>query len=208
VAHLDIPPLRSRREDIRPLVAHTLSRSSPAFSISGAAMAALEAYKWPGNIRELQNVVEQMIAMSDTSEIGVDHLPPSIRASERATLTPARERRRQLADDLFEKLTTTQCDFWEHVYPAFMTRDLTRADLRQLVARGLTASGGNYRGLLRLFGMADDQYKRFLNFLASHDCTVDFRNYRPSTRLAPGLTSDSPRTVDMPFESMMETPCY
>jgi transcriptional regulator with PAS, ATPase and Fis domain len=188
VVHIDIPPLRARREDVRPLVNHTLSRSGRPMTISHAAMTALEDYRWPGNIRELQNVVEQMAAMTDAIEVSVEHLPPSIKSSDRFSLSPARERRRQVADDLFERLTTAQCGFWQHVYPAFMSRDLTRTDLRHLVAKGLTASGGNYRGLLRLFGMPDDQYKRFLNFLASHDCTVDFRNYRSSTR---GATPDA-----------------
>jgi hypothetical protein len=65
-----------------------------------------------------------------------------------------------------------------------MERDLTRSDIRQLVGRGLSATGGNYRGLLRLFGIPDGQYKRFLNFLASHECTVDFRQYRSPERAA------------------------
>jgi len=182
VAHVDIPPLRDRREDIRPLVQHILARSGQVMTVSAPALAALEAYRWPGNIRELQNVVEQMIAMSDGVVLGVDQLPHSVAAVDRVALAPGRERRRRIADDIFEKLTTGGYQFWEHVYPAFISRDLTRADLRQLVAKGLTASGGNYRGALRLFGMPDADYKRFLNFLSSHDCTVDFRDYRPSTR--------------------------
>jgi len=182
VAHIDIPPLRDRREDIRPLVQHIVARSGQALTVNAPALAALEAYRWPGNIRELQNVVEQMIAMADGIALGVDQLPHAVAAVDRVALTPGRERRRRIADDIFEKLTTGGYQFWEHVYPAFISRDLTRADLRQLVAKGLTASGGNYRGVLRLFGMPDADYKRFLNFLSSHDCTVDFRDYRPSTR--------------------------
>jgi len=182
VAHIDIPPLRDRREDIRPLVQHIVARSGQALTVNAPALAALEAYRWPGNIRELQNVVEQMIAMADGIALGVDQLPHAVAAVDRVALAPGRERRRRIADDIFEKLTTGGYQFWEHVYPAFISRDLTRADLRQLVAKGLTASGGNYRGVLRLFGMPDADYKRFLNFLSSHDCTVDFRDYRPSTR--------------------------
>ena len=60
----------------------------------------------------------------------------------------------------------------------FMNRDITRNDLRQLLRRGLAATGGNYRGLLELFGLDEQDYKRLLNFLASHDCTVDFREFR------------------------------
>jgi hypothetical protein len=98
------------------------------------------------------------------------------------SVSPVRERRRRVADDLFQGLTTGSLRFWEDVYPMFMARDLTRADLRQLVSHGLTAASGNYRDLLRLFGIPDAQYKRLLNFLAAHDCNIDFRGFRPSGR--------------------------
>jgi hypothetical protein len=49
----------------------------------------------------------------------------------------------------------------------FLNRDIRRNDLRQLVRRGLAATGGNYRAVLCLFGMEDGDYKRFLNFLTT-----------------------------------------
>jgi hypothetical protein len=55
--------------------------------------------------------------------------------------------------------------------------------LRELLHRGLTTTAGNYRALLRLFGMPDEDYKRFLNFLAAHQCSVDVRAYRSGTSL-------------------------
>jgi hypothetical protein len=91
---------------------------------------------------------------------------------------PARERRRQLADDLFAGLVNGTFSFWDHVHALFLNRDLTRHDLRELVRRGLSATSGNYRALLKLFGMDEADYKRFLNFLATHDCTVDYRAFR------------------------------
>jgi hypothetical protein len=59
-----------------------------------------------------------------------------------------------------------------------MSRDMTRNDLRQLIRRGLAATGGNYRRLLDLFGIPPDDYKRLLNFLATHACAVDYRLFR------------------------------
>jgi hypothetical protein len=50
--------------------------------------------------------------------------------------------------------------------------------MRELVRRGLSTTRGNYRALLKLFGMAPGDYKRFLNFLAAHDCRADFREFR------------------------------
>ena len=55
---------------------------------------------------------------------------------------------------------------------------MTRHDLRQLLRRGLTTTRGNYRALLALFGVPESDYKRFMNFLAAHDCVVDFREFR------------------------------
>jgi len=60
----------------------------------------------------------------------------------------------------------------------FMNRDLTRNDLRMLIRKGLGTSKGSYRGLLQLFGLDEGDYKRLLNFLAAHDCSIDFREFR------------------------------
>ena len=64
------------------------------------------------------------------------------------------------------------------------SRDLSRSDLRQLIRRGLTTTGGNYRALLPLFGLDQQDYKRFMNFLAAHDCVVDYREFRQMDRNA------------------------
>jgi len=45
-------------------------------------------------------------------------------------------------------------------------------------------SGGSYRGVIELFGMEQDDYKRLLNFLAAHDCRVEAREFKPSVRAA------------------------
>jgi two-component system NtrC family response regulator len=65
VIPLHLPPLRERREDIGPLVAHFLRKlaAPPAVHFSPEALALLQAYSWPGNIRELQNVVERCLIL-------------------------------------------------------------------------------------------------------------------------------------------------
>ena len=99
------------------------------------------------------------------------------------TLQPVPERRRQVSDDLFHALATGEYTFWEHVHPLFMGRDMTRQDMRDLVRRGLNEAQGNYRSLLTLFGMPISDYKRFLNFLGTHNCRVDFREFRAGSVL-------------------------
>jgi hypothetical protein len=115
--------------------------------------------------------------MSGTSgKVEVHHLPRPIQSTDR--VVSERERRRETADDLYEALVQKHCTFWEHIYPLFLARDLTRHDVRGLVRRGLQATGGNFRPLLRLFGIPREDYKRFLNFLSTHGCNVDFRSIR------------------------------
>ncbi|MBA3298142.1 MAG: sigma 54-interacting transcriptional regulator, partial [Acidobacteria bacterium] len=180
VIHIHVPPLRERREDIPLLVAHLLKRSERPMEVSEDAMLLLQRYRWPGNIRELQNVVEQAMWFADREMIDVGHLPPTVRTAGE-TLLPTRERRRQTADDLYDALVSGGYCFWEHVHPIFLSRDITRHDVRELVVRGLRTTHGNYRSLLRLFAIPTHDYKRFHNFLMAHGCKVDYRSFRQGT---------------------------
>ncbi|MGA9356237.1 MAG: sigma 54-interacting transcriptional regulator [Terriglobales bacterium] len=67
---LRVPPLRERPEDIATLAAHFLSLKAPDKSFSADAIAALQAYPWPGNIRELRNSVAKLAMSSPDREIG------------------------------------------------------------------------------------------------------------------------------------------
>jgi len=180
VIHLHVPPLRERPEDLRLLVDEFVAAARRSVRFSEGALRMLELYRWPGNVRELQNVVEQMVWMNESDVIEAEQLPAAIR-SQAQTMFSLRERRCQVADQLYEALVTGGYSFWQHIYPLFLSRDVTRHDIRQLVRRGLGTTRGNYRALLKLFGMPARDYKRFLNFLAAHDCRTDFREFRNGT---------------------------
>jgi transcriptional regulator with PAS, ATPase and Fis domain len=177
VIHLHVPPLRERPEAIRPLVQQFVRRSGREVMFSDDALRTLERHRWPGNIRELSNVVEQTLWLTSTGTVDVDHLPSTVRRADARVVVPD-ERRRQVSNDLYQALVKGGYSFWEHIYPLFLSRDITRHDVRDLVRQGLTATHGNYRALLKLFGLPGRDYKRFLNFLATHDCRVDFREFR------------------------------
>jgi len=188
VVHIRVPPLRERSDDVRALIEHHLSRSQRRINLTEEALHALETYRWPGNVRELQNVIERLIWTSANDIVGIEDLPVRLLPGRSETILPIRERRRQRADDLFKALTDGSFSFWEHVHPLFLDRDLTRQDLRELVRRGLAATRGNYQAVVRLFGMPDTDYKRFLNFLGTHGCVVDFREFRtPPTHDGTGV---------------------
>jgi transcriptional regulator with PAS, ATPase and Fis domain len=178
VIHIHVPPLRERREDIRPLIQHAVARTGRNVVFSEDALQALERHGWPGNVRELQNVIEQVSWQPRTDVVGISDLPQALQSSALPQPTSTRERRRQIADDLYEGLVARKFSFWDHVRQLFLDREIAKRDLRQLIGRGLAATGGNYRALLNVFGMRDQDYKRLQNFLAAHDCVVDFRPFR------------------------------
>ena len=86
VVPVRLPPLRERREDIPELVSHFLARIAAerrmsAPSISEEAMAALQAHDWPGNVRQLRNIIERTLILAPgdrAARIDVDLLPPEI----------------------------------------------------------------------------------------------------------------------------------
>ena len=188
VIQIHVPPLRERPADIRPLMIHFLKGSHRDLSLTDAAWKTLERYRWPGNVRELRNVVEQMMWLgNDYRPLDVAQLPAAIKAT--PALLQQRERRKQFADELYEAIVSGGYSFWEHIHPLFLSRDITRHDIRELVRRGLSVSRGSYRTLLRLFRMAPEDYKRFMNFLATHDCRAEFREFRNT----PGETVSAAR---------------
>ena len=64
------------------------------------------------------------------------------------------------------------------VYPLYMNREITKANVRDLAGKGLEKARGNYKIVARLFNMEAHDYKKFLNFLRKHECQVPFREYR------------------------------
>jgi two-component system response regulator PilR (NtrC family) len=84
VIPIHLPPLRDRREDIPLLVAHFVKKLAAEIGrqlrgVSPEAVTVLERYHWPGNIRELENVVERAMVLGSGDLLEVDALPPNIR---------------------------------------------------------------------------------------------------------------------------------
>ena len=83
VVQIDLPPLRERLEDVPMLVDHFLLRFNRMqhkniASISSEALAILMSHDWPGNIRELENVIERAFAVCPGNQLGVKCLPQSL----------------------------------------------------------------------------------------------------------------------------------
>ena len=83
VVRIEVPPLRSRPEDIRMLAKRYLAHFSrenqrQIAGLTGDAMTALKKYPWPGNTRELRNLIERAVLLCQAAEIGLEHLPPNL----------------------------------------------------------------------------------------------------------------------------------
>lgn len=83
VIPIRIPPLRERREDVPVLISHFMRRFCERLGeepkeLTPRALSYLENYDWPGNIRELENTVERLVALTQSSVIDVEHLSPNI----------------------------------------------------------------------------------------------------------------------------------
>jgi DNA-binding NtrC family response regulator len=80
VVRLEVPPLRTRRDDVPPLVERFMAELSarlgrPAPRVAPSTLAALQSYSWPGNVRELRNVIERAMILSPGAELEVEIAP-------------------------------------------------------------------------------------------------------------------------------------
>jgi DNA-binding NtrC family response regulator len=171
IIHVSTPPLRERKRDVPALVRHFLGRARRSRprrlrTITNAAMNALVGYSWPGDVRELHDVVDQMAAAAGSGVIEIDDVPLHIREC-------------HTAEGLYDAMVATHTSFWTAVYPLFMNRQITRSQLRAIVSLGLAATGGQYKAVARLFNLPmPHDYKRFLNFLDHFECKPSFKDFR------------------------------
>lgn len=165
VFSIQVPPLRKRRGDVPLLARHVLEHLNASDleqrSFSDDALAKLEGYSYPGNVRELQNVVESAFYSSEGTIIGPENIVLPVDA---------------VVDKVAPEILVE--NFWESVARPYTDRLITRRQVEDVVRRGLAQTGGSYRKVVSLFNMPDGDYKRFMDFLRRHRCNVDFRPYR------------------------------
>jgi two-component system nitrogen regulation response regulator NtrX len=113
-----LPPLEQRREDVPTLAIHFAARYAaerrvPTPEISSEAMAALQAYDWPGNVRQLRNVIERTIILAPGDRIGridADMLPPEL-LSGQAEIVPGNAARSIMGTPLREARETFEREY-------------------------------------------------------------------------------------------------
>ena len=185
VIHIAVPPLRERKEDVPLLLDHYLRHFATAHRVDAPVLSEetqerLMAYQWPGNVRELKNIAERLVVRRNSTTVTNADLPRELwqhpvsrQVSERVPVpSPSR------ADAMFDRLTRRRESFWVVVHEPFMSRDMTRDDLRALIRQGLELTRGSYKSLVQLFNMPPDDYQRFLNFLRKYQAHLPIQDFR------------------------------
>ncbi|MBX3158582.1 MAG: sigma-54-dependent Fis family transcriptional regulator [Deltaproteobacteria bacterium] len=131
-----VPPLRERVAEIAPLAGVFLRRYAaqlgrPAPALTAEALALLESYTWPGNIRELRNVIERAVVLCTGDEIGVADLPQE-----------------RMRSTFSSEPAVPQSD------PALQIPDTPEAAERRRIRAALEASAGNQTIAAKMLGMS------------------------------------------------------
>ncbi|HZY88542.1 MAG TPA: sigma 54-interacting transcriptional regulator, partial [Gemmataceae bacterium] len=166
-----LPPLRERVEDVPELALHFLrlyaQKSAKAITgLDDDALAALKSCRWPGNVRQLENVIERAVVVADGPVITVRELPPELLAEGPRHETPARASGILREADLLAEET----DLWSPgltsplpgpLVPSGGSSSIIQAERadrerreRELLVRALAAAGGNKAEAARALGMA------------------------------------------------------
>ncbi len=157
VIPIDIPPLRERKEDIHLLLKNFINLFNRQFNkrfhdIEDDVYDIILSYGWPGNIRELKNMVERIVLLEDDTVLRVQHLPASIRVSgsspERLTTI------RHLEKVLSKPFTEEGIDFEELMHDAE----------KELIMKAMKEAGNNQSKASRLLRLNRDKLRYRLKY--------------------------------------------
>lgn len=139
VFRLDLPPLRQRLEDVPELAAHFLKKRN--LSLTDSAIHALQSYTWPGNIRELENVLERAAIVCGGEPVDVKHLPLDIQGALASNPQPV------------AAAGQTQIDMSNLSMPKAV-----EALEKQLIEAALSQSGGNKSKAARILEISERSF--------------------------------------------------
>lgn len=174
--HVHVPPIRERENDWHLLVNYFLSRSNatqPATKqFSTSAWSLLSTYAWPGNVREIQSVVDVGFCLSEGASIepiyirdALEERMPSFNTEEKSPSG--------IVTRLYAQMLEDGEDFWHVIREPFMDRELNRSQVRAVVQCGLRDTQGSYKRLLEIFRVEQSDYLRFMDFLRHHRLKPD-----------------------------------
>ena len=135
---IDVPPLRERKEDILPLVDYFMDKFNKKLELSvevdSGVKEMLLRYEWPGNIRELENLIERMMLLAKNNLITSEEVPLEFKAA-------------------LDKIITAPVDDGKKPFKDYM-RDHVENVERQMIIKCLEESGGNVTNAAKQLGLS------------------------------------------------------
>ncbi len=169
---LRIPPIRERGNDWQHIADYYLNRLALETDVrkrfSPLTVNYLTSYHWPGNVREIQGVVDMGYCLSNGQTIEPQHIMEEIEKKQSAPVSAGGYSYLQSAQERFEQMLVEGNSFWEVVRRPFLEREINRAEVRHIIQAGLQRSGGSYKCLLPDFGIPESEYLKFMDFLRHH----------------------------------------
>lgn len=159
VLQIKIPPLRDRKADLEAIVREKINYLKGK-EMGDGFWEALAGYHWPGNFRELFNVLKRAGILCDSPITGRD-----IRAIIDENMTRTEQGVKESAVDNTWKAIKAGNSFWKAVKTPFLERDLNRSQVRRIVSRALVEAGGKYVDTLPILHIEPGEYKKFMKFL-------------------------------------------
>tara|TARA_E500000305_G_scaffold55148_1_gene44018 strand:+ start:3350 stop:4798 length:1449 start_codon:yes stop_codon:yes gene_type:complete len=157
VVPIRLPPLRERKEDIPDLVRHFLALAQkeglPEKSVDGAAMQRLTAYNWPGNIRELENLVKRLVALYSEEVIGSATIDEELLDSPASADEEASDKSENLSDAVERHLRAYFAAHGDNLPPAGLHDRILREVERPLIMLSLDATKGNQLKAASMLGL-------------------------------------------------------
>lgn len=209
---LYVPPLRERGDDWKLIAEKLLSERAARFGevrrLSPDAVARLSCYHWPGNVRQLESVVKFGYSASDTEWVELEHVESALDWAHERILPSADvglpvashdfpesphsshafgegNRTKTHTEDavlaIYAKILAGH-SFWELVHAPYLNRDLNNEQIRCLLEHALARCGGTYTSLLKHFGLPENQYQRFMDFLRTHNLKLEGEQLRSLRR--------------------------
>ena len=167
--HVHVPPIREREDDWHLLVDFFLTRSNRSRAslkcLSPSALTKLGSYEWPGNVREIQSVVDVGFCLSDGPTIEGDTIE-EVLAGDQPVRPGADDA--YIVRETYALMIEQGHDFWRVVREPFLDRELNRSQVRAIVGLGLSDANGSYKQLLQIFRIDDREYLKFMDFLRHH----------------------------------------
>ena len=160
VIAINLPPLRDRAEDVPLLVCHLLKKYSEkvkkeVMSCSPEVITALQGYKWVGNIRELENVIERAVVLASGTNLQARDLPPRI-----------------LGESFYLVSSVIEPDLAQYNYQEAKERAFTAFN-RSYLTGLMRQVGGNISVAAEKAGMDRSNFKKILK-----RCSIEVDNYR------------------------------